>query len=141
MPHARGFVHGPRSVEDFIDGLERPNREVLLLERDGRRFGFATFTLTDGWLMEIGLIACEKQRTGAGLFAVHWLKRRGFEELGVHRIFLEVVEDNIAARALYERAGFRQEGCYSDGFRSPSGEFRNLIPYGILASSYPADGA
>ncbi len=29
---------------------------------------------------------------------------------GAHRLFLEVAEDNVAARALYERCGFRSAG-------------------------------
>jgi len=55
-----------------------------------------------------------------------------FENLGAHRVFLEILESNIASRSLCEAVGFRQEGVYRDGYRDESGRFHNLIPYGLL---------
>jgi RimJ/RimL family protein N-acetyltransferase len=60
--------------------------------------------------------------------------RHGFDDLGAHRIFLEVVESNYAARRLYESVGFRDEGLYRDGFLNEAGIFQNLVPYGMLVS-------
>lgn len=132
-PHVREFTHGPQSADVFRDILLASDREVLVVERAGRPFGNVIFALTDGWLMEIRVLAFEEIRTGAGLFTMESLLRHGFEELGVHRVFLEVLEQNMGARALYERIGFCQEGCYRDGYRATDGSYRNLIPYGMLA--------
>ena len=131
-PHVRKFTHGPTSIDAFLDALRRDDRTLLTVERDGHAFGHVGFALIDAWLIEIRVIAFAEQRTGAGRFAMEWLLHHAFFELRVHRIFLEVLESNAGARALYERLGFRQEGCYRDGFRADDGTYHNLIPYGIL---------
>jgi RimJ/RimL family protein N-acetyltransferase len=133
-PHVREFAHGPQSVEAFRNVLLRGDAEVMIIERGGRPFGNVNFTVTDGWLMDVRVIAFEEPRTGAGLFTMKWLLRYGFEELGIHRVFLEVLERNTAAQALCERLGFCREGCYRDGYRAADGTYHNLIPYGLLAT-------
>ncbi len=133
-PHVRGFTHGPKSVNAFLNVLLRGDRGLLVVERNAQPFGHMSFSVLDGWLMEIRVIAFEEQRTGAGRFTMEWLLHHGFEELGVHRIFLEVIESNIGAQALYESVGFLREGCYQDGYRADDGRYHNLIPYGMLAS-------
>ncbi len=45
-------------------------------------------------------------RGGLGVQATRAACRFGFEELDLIRIYLEVFEDNLAARKTYERAGF-----------------------------------
>lgn len=133
LPHVREFTHGPKSIEVFVNALERGDRELLIIDRGGRPFGHLVIAVLDGWLMEIRVIAFEEQRTGAGRFSMEWLLHRAFEDLGLHRIFLEVVESNTGAQALYKRVGFLREGCYRDGYRADDGTFHNLIPYGILS--------
>lgn len=123
LPHVREFTHGPKSIEVFVNALERGDRELLIIDRGGRPFGHLVIAVLDGWLMEIRVIAFEEQRTGAGRFSMEWLLHRAFEDLGLHRIFLEVVESNTGAQALYERVGFLREGCYRDGYRADDGTF------------------
>ncbi len=139
LPHVREFVMGPRSREHFLDVLRerelRDDRSMLVVERDERPFGTVNVDVHDGWLMELRTIAFEEQRCGAGTFVMRRLIEHGFANLGVHRIYLEVMEDNTAARTLYERLGFQSEGCFRDGFRAKDGTFKNLIPYGLLHSS------
>ncbi len=43
--------------------------------------------------------------------------------------FNAVVADNIHARHLYERLGFRQLGTIPGGFRMKDGHFRDICPY------------
>jgi RimJ/RimL family protein N-acetyltransferase len=47
------------------------------------------------------------QGRGIGTWAVSELVRRGFEELGLERIWLQVFAVNVRAIRAYERAGFR----------------------------------
>ena len=49
----------------------------------------------------------------------------GFEILQ----FNAVVENNLRARRLYERLGFRQLGTIPRGFRMPNGTYANICPY------------
>ena len=43
--------------------------------------------------------------------------------------FNAVVEDNIHARHLYERLGFKSLGTIEKGFRMPDGTYKNICPY------------
>ena len=43
--------------------------------------------------------------------------------------FNAVVEDNVHARHLYERLGFKQLGTIPRGFRMKDGSFANICPY------------
>jgi RimJ/RimL family protein N-acetyltransferase len=90
--------------------------------------------LSEGWLMTVGVLAVREPRQGAGRFALIYAIDLAFKTLGCHRIFVEVVESNIASRTLCESAGFRPEGLYRDGYRDDSGGFHNLVPYGMLAA-------
>jgi RimJ/RimL family protein N-acetyltransferase len=60
--------------------------------------------------------------------------RHDFDDVGAHRIFVEVIASNYTGRRLYESVGSREEGLYRDGYRDESGPFRNLVPYGMLVS-------
>lgn len=86
------------------------------------------------WLLQLRLLAVQEPRKGAGRFALQNAIEFGFKGLGVHRIFLEIVESNEPSRRLCESLGFRAEGLYRDGYLSDETGFQNLIPYGLLAS-------
>jgi len=73
------------------------------------------------------------QRNGRGLHIGEKLvkdclktaKEHGFDILQ----FNAVVEDNIHARHLYERLGFKSLGTIENGFRMPDGTYKNICPY------------
>ena len=55
--------------------------------------------------------------------------RKG-KELGFRILqFNAVVENNLHARHLYERLGFRQLGTIPGGFRMKDGHYENICPY------------
>lgn len=52
------------------------------------------------------------------------------KELGFRLLqFNAVVENNIHARHLYERLGFKQLGTIPGGFRMKDGHYENICPY------------
>ena len=112
--HATAFP-APWSAAVFVDLLAQPG-VFAVVEADG-------FILMRAVLdaAEILTLAVRPQARGAGLGGR--LVGRGAvraAQAGATRIFLEVAEDNAAARALYDRAGFRQIGRrrgYYDGGR------------------------
>lgn len=71
----------------LLQGLRDPNLSMLL-----RR-----------------LVVTKKGR-GAGPRAIEAVMRYCFQECGYHRLWLDVREDNAAARRMYERFGFVVEG-------------------------------
>jgi RimJ/RimL family protein N-acetyltransferase len=58
---------------------------------------------------------------GLGTEAARLLVRYGFEQLGLHRIQLEVYSFNPRARRAYEKVGFVAEGVLRDALRTPDG--------------------
>lgn len=54
---------------------------------------------------------------------------------GVTRLFLEVADDNTAARALYDRSGFSEAGRRPGYYARPDGDRRDAL---IMALTLPA---
>jgi RimJ/RimL family protein N-acetyltransferase len=71
-------------------------------------------------------------RKGFALEATREILRFGFKSLGLHRIYLQVFEENIQARKLYEEAGFQNEGLLRDAFLEKGKDYRNIIQMSIL---------
>lgn len=74
-------------------------------------------------------VAPPHQRKGAGAFllneAITWAARKGAEE-----VFLEVAEDNVSAKALYVRSGFRPAGRrpgYFEGVEGGHGSAKTAL--------------
>ena len=58
-----------------------------------------------------------------------------FNNLGLHRVFLSVREDNIAAIGLYEKMGFIREGILRDSIYK-DGKYISLIIMSILEGEF-----
>lgn len=82
---------------------------------------------------ELGIAIGDKgfRDRGYGTDAVRTLCRFGFEEMNLHRIELEVFEENARARHVYERLGFVVEGVRRDGWFQ-AGHYQDLIVMGLL---------
>ena len=75
--------------------------------------------------------------SGAAAAAAKELLKIAFEELGLERVFLNVLSDNTRARRFYEKIGFRHEGCFRRHLKL-RGEWRDWDWYAILKDEYHA---
>jgi RimJ/RimL family protein N-acetyltransferase len=132
--HVRPFAHGPRTVDDFADSLERRGKENLILECDGKPFGNLCLGTGITWMLELQVVAVWENGAGAGRYVMQYVVWRAFEDIKANRIYLEVLAENARARALYERAGFKAEGLFRCGYEDQDGIFRDVVPYGMLAT-------
>jgi RimJ/RimL family protein N-acetyltransferase len=82
--------------------------------------------------LEFKRIVITKKGGGVGRAAVKIIKRFAFEHLRFHRLWLEVVEGNDRATALYESEGFVTEGVHREALRQGE-SYRSLIVMSILA--------
>jgi RimJ/RimL family protein N-acetyltransferase len=81
----------------------------------------------------IGEKGCWDQ--GYGTDAIKALLRFAFEELNLHRLYLQVFDLNKRAIRCYEKCGFRQEGVLRESvFRD--GRYQNEILMSILRSEF-----
>lgn len=73
--------------------------------------------------------------TGASTFATKQLFRIAFEELGLNKVYLNVLSDNERAIKFYQKMGFEYEGEFKDHINI-NGEFKNIKWYGIRRKKY-----
>lgn len=71
------------------------------------------------------------QGTGVARLATCELLQYAFEELKLHKVYLNVLAENIRARKLYEKCGFMQEGISKEAVKI-NGKYESLIWYGII---------
>ncbi|WP_406445264.1 GNAT family N-acetyltransferase [Streptomyces sp. NBC_01613] len=83
------------------------------------------------------LIGPRGRDRGIGTEATRLIVGYGFEQLGLHRIGLDVYGDNIRARRVYEKVGFVVEGVRREA-QSRDGEWVDEVLMGILDREWAA---
>lgn len=68
---------------------------------------------------------------GVAFKATGLILKKAFEELGLHRVYLNVFADNIPAIKLYEKSGFVFEGEFKEHIKRGD-EYVNWKWYGML---------
>lgn len=72
------------------------------------------------------------QGTGVARQATKELIQYAFEQLKLHKLYLNVLEENVRARKFYGKCGFAQEGIIKDAVRIKN-DYKNLVLYGMIA--------
>lgn len=110
--HAQCFPHRPWPADEFAD-LKKSGCEIIASDN-----GFIVWRAIapEAEIITIG-VAPDARRTGIAA-AMLAIMENEVKKSGVTKIFLEVAENNTAARQLYERAGYIIDGRrpkYYDG--------------------------
>jgi diamine N-acetyltransferase len=123
-----GPGHLPSSADRLADGDWRHIGNVGLhgLNRHHRR-------------AEIGIVIGEKDSWGVGYGseALALMMRFAFHELGLHRVELEVFENNLRAIKTYRALGFVEEGVRREAIYQ-GGRFIDAIRMGVLRGEFDA---
>lgn len=140
LPHARHSVVAP-TLDQVLSALDATDATTFIVESGGRRVGLLRLVPAGEprWLVEVRLLVVGEPGRGYGAAAMRWAQEHAFTKLGAHRMYLEVTADNAKARALYERAGFAEEGVFRDGFRASDGTYRDLVAYGMLEGEFAGE--
>lgn len=123
------------SVTAFIENsLDDTNKHFAVVDNDDEYLG--TISLKNisshNKNAEYAIVMRKKaQGTGAAKQATMELLDYGFNELGLHKIYLNVLENNIRAQKLYEKCGFVYEGTAVDALMI-DGSYKSLKWYGII---------
>ncbi len=111
----------------MADVLLLPRTWLTLGERDGAPLAFALCREVVG---EVELLLCavdpDWQRQGIGLALLEAAMAAAVAR-GARRMFLEVRDSNLAARALYAMAGFREAGRRPAYYRDVTGGTADAI--------------
>ena len=131
--HARCFAQGwtARSIGQL---LATPGAFALLAESGGSACGFILIRVADdeAEILSIG-VEPGARRSGTGRRLVAAGAARALE-MGAVALFLEVAQENEAARALYAAAGFAEAGFRPGYYREPGGKVENAL---VLKTNLP----
>ncbi len=111
--------------------------QLAICLREGDQH-IGNINLTDiDWVSRHGYLgifigAAGHQSKGYGQQAVRLMLRHAFRDLGLHRVYLTVLDDNPRAIRVYEKCGFVIEGRLRQ-HAYKRGQFRDLILMGICA--------
>lgn len=90
--------------------------------------------------IELKRIVIQEKNKGLGRECVQLIKKIMFENLGAHRLWLEVMEHNDRAIQLYESEGFALEGVHRESLKQKE-RFVSLKVMSILAHEYNRKGS
>jgi RimJ/RimL family protein N-acetyltransferase len=139
--------------ERWFDALLRSTNEIVFaieaLDPAGNVAGEAPFVGTCGlhridWrnrsaVLGIVIGDVDNRHRGTGTEAVRCLLRHAFDSLGLYRVELEVLVDNLPAVRCYERLGFITEGVRV-GARFQQGRFVDLRLMRLLVTEWVDEG-
>jgi ribosomal-protein-alanine N-acetyltransferase len=115
-------AHWAESDYDALFAAGAPPRIALVAVSEahaGRVVGFVIARCaTAEWEIENVVVAREKHKHGIGIKMIRELLLQA-QEAGATSVLLEVRESNAAARRLYEKLGFSQQGRRSNYYREP----------------------
>jgi RimJ/RimL family protein N-acetyltransferase len=115
-------------------GLLDENRRYLMADdRDGRPCAFAILSglKNENDSIELTRIVVDRPGEGIGRRFLDAIRAVAFDELGAHRLWLDVFEGNHRAQRTYEAAGFVREGMLRDAVRCGDG-YRSLVVMSML---------
>lgn len=103
----------------FAQSVEANDRcFFLVISPDGRIVGESVINEIDTKLrcanFRIAIFQEDARGKGLGTWMVESTRDFAFEELGLHRLSLDVYSFNTRAERVYEKAGFRREGVLRD---------------------------
>lgn len=126
------------------------NAEIPLEMQDGMNLHLAIVDEQDEYLGTISLkdfntsvksaeyaISMRAKACGKGIAfqATKEILRKGFKEYGLHRIYLNVLADNVRAVHFYEKCGFLYEGEFRDCLLLDH-KYASLKFFGMLEQDY-----
>jgi [ribosomal protein S18]-alanine N-acetyltransferase len=129
--HAQAFAH-PWSEAEFADLLGQAG-VFAVVEPDG--FILIRVVLDEAEILTLA-VRPDARRAGLG----DRLTGQGAvnaARAGASRLFLEVAEDNVAARTLYARAGFEQIGCRKAYYAAADGGRTDALVLAVDLASIP----
>lgn len=137
----------PRNLP-FITPWERTQHEAAIRFPDFRHFiveggpgleacGFVILIgcKSQNQSLELKRMVVGTQGEGYGRAALRVVKKIAFDDLGAHRLWLDVKAHNARAKALYESEGFLQEGVLRESVRTDTG-FVSMIVMSMLEGEF-----
>ncbi len=111
---------------------------VTLFELDGEPVGFMQLSQLDRrnanarWGF---YLRPQGAPPGSGSRMGYLMLRHAFEELGLHRVYADVIADNPASLALHRKLGFVEEGRWREQLRRAA-SWQDVVLFGLQESEF-----
>ena len=129
----RDFVT-QNSLERHLAIIAGPHEEHLkVIDENNKMIGYVILIGLENpnKIIELRRLVIAEKGKVYGRETLRLIKKYCFEQLGTHRLFLDVVEDNLRAQNLYRSEGFVQEGLLREAHKTETG-YKNLLLLSIL---------
>lgn len=115
----------------IIDGADEEHLKVM--DIDGKMIGYVILVGLENpnKIIELRRLVIAEKGKGYGRETLQRIKQYCFQQLNCHRLFLDVIEDNLRAQHLYRSEGFVQEGLMREAHKTKDG-YKNLLLLSIL---------
>lgn len=125
---------GKWSAEEHLRAMHDPDiRYFMVGPANGDAAGFAILRgiLSPHRNVELKRFVIGSPDRGLGQRALHAILTHVFQQLGAHRLWLDVFSTNSRALHIYRKAGFQQEGILREAVYR-DGAFHDLLLLSIL---------
>jgi len=141
----RRFIGIDVDLKWYDEYLERRGTEVrcaVCLKESHELVGMVSLTRIDyvHRNAEFNAVVGEvgAQNRGIGTAAACAMVRHGLFDLNLHRIYVNVLRENIGSIRMCQKAGFREEGIIREGAYK-NGAYRDLVLMGVLKHELKAN--
>jgi ribosomal-protein-serine acetyltransferase len=125
-----------RAGQDWLEGSLLPLVIAVRAPNGWRLVGWANLEIDEQARGEVGYwIDAAFEGRGLVTRTVSAMLDHAFGPLGLHRVGLRAVADNVRSRSVAERLGFTLEGVLREYASFPDGR-RDLAVYGLLAREW-----
>lgn len=135
--HTREYLEG-LAAKDAEHEAARPGAYSWAVEFQDRCVGYTALGVNTNQhraVYSIGLFEAGVRGQGLGREITRLVLAWAFDELGAHRVELEVLPSNHRAIACYLACGFRREGVRREAELYPDG-WKDFISMGVLKSEH-----
>ncbi len=129
----RDFVT-QNSLERHLAIIAGPDEEHLkVIDENNKMIGYVILVGLENpnKIIELRRLVIAEKGKGYGRETLRHIKKYCFNHLEAHRLFLDVVEDNLRAQHLYRSEGFVLEGLMREAHKTEKG-YKNLLLLSIL---------
>lgn len=140
-------------AKDFNNFTLEEVKEFIKCRNNEQEVNFACVNDEDEYLGTVSLKNIDKknsnaeyaisflkkaQGTGAAKFATQEILKIAFLEMGLRRVYLNVLNTNQRAIKFYEKTGFKKEGVFREHIYK-NDKFYDLVWYAMLKSEWEND--
>jgi ribosomal protein S18 acetylase RimI-like enzyme len=120
----------PEIIARLVNAHQAENWRQIVVEADGEIIGYSSVRRLPGWSSHVAdivlLVSPKCRRAGVGVALAQAIFDAA-RDLGASKAIVEMLEEQQAGRAIFERLGFRVEGTLSNHARDRQGQYHNLL--------------